>query len=265
MRIGLRKTVRRVMLLFIAFSICVVGFSAPYFYAEAAAFLFKPKQSAPEKTQTLTPLAAAPPIFKFNPPAPASTPPAQSQTSDDEWTCKNCIQDSDFGLCEPLSGEYVNDGYGYMLTIPEELQAMQAPPPAPNHGFVARLKGDFEATLEVDASYAEGDSSFINEAVDREIGYLKSRGADVVVLKRDVARLDKRDAMRYVAQYTDNSTGQTMIEDKIVAIRKDCPGDDSLSIFYVISLQTPASRYEANRDALEKVLKRWKELELDCC
>lgn len=263
MRIVSRRTVRSMMLLLVACSTFIAGLTAFYFHAEAAAFLFKPKQSAPETTQILTPSVATPPVFQF---APLSETARKYQTTNnEEWSCENCVQDSDCGLCEALSGEYINYQYAYMLTIPEEMQAMQAPPPAPNHGFMARLFEDPDTAIYVDGSYDSGFTDSLNKAARAGIEGIKGYGTNITVLKRNEVRLDKRAAIRYVVKYTDTSTGLIMIEDKIISLRKDCPGEESLGIIYEISLQTPADRYEANRRALEKILKRWKELELDCC
>jgi hypothetical protein len=89
MRIRLRKTVRRMLLLFIACSTFIVGLTAFYFYAEAATFLFKPKQPTPETTQSLTPEAATPPVF---PSAPLIASTTQYRTTNsDEPVCANCI------------------------------------------------------------------------------------------------------------------------------------------------------------------------------
>ena len=87
MKIALVRKLRFVMLLLIALSTFAVGVTAFYFYAEAAAFLFQPKQSAPETTQKLTPKAATPPIFEFAP------TPMPYQTKDN-WqpVCENCVQ-----------------------------------------------------------------------------------------------------------------------------------------------------------------------------
>jgi hypothetical protein len=86
----------------------------------------------------------------------------------------------------------------------------------------------------------------------------------VVVLKRNAARLGKRPAIRYVVQYTSISTGLSMIEDKTIAFRKDSTEKEYWTV-YAVSLQTHAARYETNIAALEKVLKRWKEIEVSGC
>ena len=268
MRNRLRRIARCVTVLFLAYLTFVVGLSTFYVYAEAAAFLFKPKQTTPETTQSLTPQAATLPTFQFSYVPAYPTPQPQQQQSDDsstEFSCENCIKDEDFGLCVPLEGEYINNNYSYMLTIPEELRAMQAPPPAPDHGFVARIKTDPAATLEVSAEWNDDDTFTEPKAVKRELAYLKSRATNLEILKRTTTRLDKRTATRYVAQYRDTATGQLMIEDKVVSVRKDCAGENVQSIVYVISLQTPAASYDLNSSVLEKILKRWKELEYDCC
>jgi hypothetical protein len=249
------------VMLLVAFSTFIVGFLAFYFYAEAASFLFKPKQSTPETTPTLTTRMAAPSILS---PSFASTTPEYEATDSEQPACQNCIQDDICGLCEPLTGEYENYNYSFALTIPADLVAMKAPEPAYDYGFIARLSSDSQATIEVEGIYNEEAWDSLNQAVNTHIEYLKASAKDVVVFKRNPARLGKRPAMRYVVQYTNISTGLPMIEDKTIAIRKD--GEEKIYwIVYAVSLRTPAWRYERNIAALEKVLKAWKETETHDC
>jgi hypothetical protein len=266
MRIGLRKTVHRVMPLVVALAAFIVGVCAFYFYAAAAAFLFQPHQSTPETIQTLTTRAAAPPVFMLAPPAPPppTTPSPTRTTYQSQPVCENCIQDESCGLCERVTGEYMNSAYDYTLTIPDELRALRAPAEAKDYGFVARLAADPEALIEVEGTFNEELWKSVNEAVNAHIEYLKSSATDVVVRKRGVARLGKRGAVRYVVQYTNISTGVSMIEDKVIALRKDGEEAKEWWKVYAVSLQTPASRYERNIAALEKVLGRWREMVSGC-
>ncbi|MBD0370143.1 MAG: hypothetical protein ICV60_04860 [Pyrinomonadaceae bacterium] len=261
MRIVFRKTVRKVVLLLVAFSTFIVGLTAFYFYAEAAAFLFMPKQPTPETT--LSAQAAAPPISQ--PPFTFSTPEYRAKNS---WepACENCVQDKDFGLCELLDGEYTNDEYLYAVTIPAEVQAMRAPAPAPNHGFVARILSDYNAVIYVDGSY---DSAFLDsttKAATAELNYLREEyGESVVLLERKSLRLGKRAALRYRAQYTDKSTGETMIEDAVVTLRKDNSYEDEVGIIYSIKLRSSIYTHKDDYRVFEQMLKNWRELEMDHC
>lgn len=263
MRTVLRNTVRRVLVLLVAFSTFIVGLAAFYFYAEAASFLFKPEQPTPETTQMLTTQLAAPQVFNGS--FTFSSPESQTTDSGQQEACANCIQDDLCGLCEPVTGEYENYNYTYAMTIPDELRAMKPPEPAINHGFIARLEADTEATIEVEGNFNK-DSGWgsLNEAANAHIDYLKASSKDVVVLKRSPARLGKLAAIRYVIQYTSISTGLPMIEDKTISFRKDSEGKEYWTV-YSISLQTPAARYERNIATLEKVLKRWKETVYEGC
>jgi hypothetical protein len=266
MRTGLRRIARVVTLLFLACLAFVVGLSTFYVYAETAAFLFKPKQPT-ETTQSLTPQAATLPTFQFAyAPAFPTPQPQQPDYSSNNYPCENCTEDEDFGLCEVISGQYINDNYGYMLTIPDEIRAMQSPPPAPNHGFVARIKSDPQATIYVDGSYDTGTANTLSKATDREINYLSAEhGAGFVLLKRRLTRLGKRTAARFTVQYTDVSTGVTMIEDTVIALKIDSPAEDAIGIVYTLTLRTPIFGYEANRQTFEKILKRWTELDVGGC
>ena len=256
----IRKTARRTVLLLLAFFTFIVGIAAFYVYAEAAAFLFQPKQSAVETTQLLTPKAAAPPTFSSA--TVASAP--QSWTPDD--TCDNCVQDEECGWCEPVTGQYENYQYAYVLTVPDELRALKPPKPASDDGFIARLESDQESIIEVEGNYNDAEWRSLNEAVNAHIEYLKAGSKEVVVLKRNPARLGKRNGIRFVVQYTSIATGLSMIEDKTIALKKDETEDNKQWwTIYAVSLRTPASRYERNINALEKVLRRWKEMESDGC
>ena len=263
MGIRWRKTVRRMMLLLVACSAFIVGSAAFHFYAKAAALLFTPKQTTPETTHTLMPRAAAfAPVYK--PPFTFSTPEYQSGKVRQSG-CDNCIRDKDCGICEILEGEYVNNTYMYMVTIPEEVQAMDTPPPAPAHGFMARVLADHDALIYVDGSY---DAAFLNSAergASEAISYLKEEyGQSVVVLERKRSALPgKRPAIRYKAQYTDNSTGVTMIEEAVVALRKDSSDEEEFGIIYTVTLRTPAYSQKQNHALFEKILKSWRELETD--
>lgn len=259
MRIVFRKTVRKVVLLLVAFSTFIVGLAAFYVYAEAAAFLFKPKRPTSETTQTLsTARAAAPPVSQ----------PAFEYRAENSWqpACEGCVQDKDFGLCELLDGEYINGEYLYMVTIPSEVQAMRAPAPAPNHGFVARILADYDSVIYVDGSY---DASFLNstgKAASQELNYLKEEfGESVVLLERKKARLGRRAALRYTAQYTDRSTGVTMIEDAVVMLKKDSSDEDEVGIIYSVKLRTPIYNHKDNYRVFEQILRSWREFEIEAC
>lgn len=252
------------MMLLIGCSTFLVGVTAFYFNAEAAAFLFKPKQSTPEKTQSLKPVAATPPVFEFAPPTASSTAQYQAPNNS-KPVCAGCVQDDECGLCETVVGEYTNYDYAYMFTVPDELRALKAPAPASDYGFVARLQTDPQAIIEVEGTYNEDSWKSLNEAVNAHIEYLKTSATDVVVLKRASARLGKRSAIRYIVQYTSIATGSAMIEDKTIAIRKDYADMKEGWTIYAVRLQTPASSYDASRGALEKILKRWREIPSGGC
>lgn len=267
MKVTRGKTVRLLMLLVVALSTFIMGVSAFYFYALAAALLFQPNQSVLETTQTLTPQAAAPFIVESVPRnTPAQTIDAQYQTADDaeQESCENCIQDKDFGLCELVSGEYINYQYGYRVEITEEMQAMMSPPPAPNHGFVARLTSDADAVIYVDGSYNSAGLSSVAEAADDKVKYRKETyGESVVLLKRRAIRLGRSAAIRYVVQYTDGRTGTTMISDEVASLRKGSSDEFGDGIIYSVSLRSPIYSYEASKVTFEKLLKSWRELEIE--
>ncbi len=248
------------VLLLLAFFTFIVGVAAFYVYAEAAAFLFHPKQYAVETTQLLMPKAAAPPLYT------STTAASVPQYSGPDPTCNNCVQDDECGWCEPVTGEYNNYSFLYGLTVPDEIRALKPPEPAFDYGFTARLESDQESTIEVEGSYNDAEWDSLNEAVNAHMEYLKAYAKDVSVLKRNVARLGKRNAVRIVVRYTSIATGLSMIEDKTIALRRDETAENKQWwVIYAVSLQTPASRYERNMSVLEKVLRRWKEMETDGC
>ena len=261
MRIRMRKTVRRVMLLLVAFSTFVAGLSVFYFYAEAAGFLFKPNQPTPETTKTLSTRLAPPPVFP--PPFTFSTPEYQAAQAQQQVVCERCIRDKEFGLVEYLDGEYANYVYLYSTTIPEEVEAMRAAPPAPNHGFVARILNDPNALIYVDGSYDAALFNSTPEAANLELDSLiEESPGGIVILERKSTRLGTRAATSYTAQYTDSSTGITMIEEAVVALRKDSPGEDTIGIIYSVKLRTPIYNQKKNRAAFEKILRSWREIEM---
>ena len=263
MKIRARKSFLLATRLAVAAVAFTVGISAVYFYAEAAAFLFKPTLSTSETTTLLSTRAASPPSFQF---APAATSTITFQAAD-QWKadCPNFIDDDVCGFCEQLTGEYMNERYAYTLTIPDELLALKAASPAMDHGFIARLPTGGDALLEVEATANEESWGSLNEAINAHMAYLRGSASNLEVLKRDAARLGKRAAIRYVVRYTSIATGETMIEDKTVALRKGYAENKVDWMIYAVSLQTPAARYDGNRSALEKILKRWREMDIGGC
>ncbi len=88
---------------------------------------------------------------------------------------------------------YVNDNWGYAVTLPGEVRLIQNTPPAPNHGFGVRVAK--RAYLWVDGSSSDGEN--LAETVKESTGFLL-RDEDCVVLERAADSLGGKPAQRLV-------------------------------------------------------------------
>ena len=255
MRIRLRTIVRRMMLLLVATATFVTGVSAFYFYA-ASSLLFQPNQAPLETTQSLTPRDAAAPSVKF-----MNEPPFTFDEKGNaiQQSCAGCVYDEMFGLVVPVYGEYVNHGFGYSVRIPEEVWAMTSTPGEADFGFKARILSDPASVI-----YVEGRNSTDDAVVEMIDGLRKEFGESVVVLEHKSAWLGGRAGVRYMAQYVDRSTGMTMIEEAVVAVRQDDLDDVYCEVIYSLRLRTPIYNHKENSAVLEKIRRRWRELDLHC-
>jgi hypothetical protein len=167
-----------------------------------------------------------------------------------------------------VSGQYVNEQYGYTVSIPDGVEALCTPPPMPWHGFfvdVANLLeppidasanhggfswANWNAGVFVEAYYNSLEYASADEAAEASLDYYKkNHPADLVILNHEHTKLRRVPATRYVVQFVDAESGETMIADELVAIR------GSEGMIYNIGLTTTAARYSQDEMALKAIQK----------
>ena len=170
-----------------------------------------------------------------------------------------------------VSGQYVNENYGYVVNLPDGIEALCTPPPNSWHGFfidvASELKpaadtgenhggfswDNWNAGVSVDASYNTLEYASADDSADASLGYYrKEHPADLMILDRERTTLRRLPASRYLIQFEDAESGETMIAEQVVAIRSE------LGIVYSIGLTTTAARYSEDQKVLSQILKRFR-------
>ncbi|MBV9924670.1 MAG: hypothetical protein JOZ96_06465 [Acidobacteria bacterium] len=160
-----------------------------------------------------------------------------------------------------FEGRYENNVYGYSVEIPAGMVGLGARPPAPQHGFgidldaprsISWVRGEGfpKSYVYVDGSYNTLEWEHLDDAVESRLGFLREKGEDVRLLSRTPTRLGGLRAVRAVARYGVN--GVEMVSDETVAF------GDGGSPVYTLSLSTPLTKYEWDRQTLEAMLKSWR-------
>ncbi|HEV8370234.1 MAG TPA: hypothetical protein VGQ39_19940 [Pyrinomonadaceae bacterium] len=143
-------------------------------------------------------------------------------------------------------GLYSNDEYGYSLRIPDPFIAYRSPEPMPNHGFAIDLSKRDDATVWVDGMYNALEWASLNQAARANLEYLHDpEVTDIRMVQCKYIRLSRLRAVRIVAAY--KRTGISMIEDEIIAIRKE------RDIVYTLKLRTTVARYSEDVKVLDRL------------
>ena len=169
---------------------------------------------------------------------------------------------------EVITGEYVNEQYGYKVLLPEGVEAFCSPPPAPWHGFFIDVANELPPDLDdcqgndffsyynwdvgisVSGSYNSAEYESVDELVALSLESYQKHASDAVVVEETHTRLRGVPAIHYVVHYTDPKSGEPMVSDSIAAIGR--------GNVYEIGLTTPASRYAEDKILLRKVIKGWR-------
>lgn len=163
-----------------------------------------------------------------------------------------------------FEGRYVNHAYGYSVEIPAGMLGVGSTPPAPQHGFGIDLDNPRSSAwngapkfpksyLYVDGSYNSLFWEQLGDAVKSHLSFLREEGRNVRVQSRTWTRLGGLRAVRVVARY--EKDGEEMVNDEVIALQRDADGD--ASAVHNISLSTPLSKYERDRQTLEALMKSW--------
>lgn len=152
-------------------------------------------------------------------------------------------------------GRYVNSNYGYSFLVPDALKGLSDSPPAPQHGVLIPLSDDSKASIWVGGSYNSEEYSNASEALEDDRKRLSESGSIVASSHKKEMRLGGLPAKRSIVRYKSQVSGENLIQDLVVCIRKEESKD---SILYEIYLSTPETRYNRDRHILDLVLNSWK-------
>jgi hypothetical protein len=155
-----------------------------------------------------------------------------------------------------VKGRYYNYDYAYSVSVPRGLVGFRNPAPAPNHGFGIDLSKPQRSYLWVDASYNAAELKSFDVTLKESLGYLKDEGCiNISVSQRTSTRLSKLRAARFVIRYKDPQSGENMVRDQIIALRK---AKGEVGIVYEIALRTPEYRYSKDKDVLARTQRTWR-------
>jgi hypothetical protein len=166
------------------------------------------------------------------------------------------IQEEDGLYCEIKSAEYSNYQYGFRVELPQGLQGLTSVPPHPHHGFFVRLARKPEARITVYGEFNTALYESLDEVVAVEMSGVKQRTANFEIITRAVTKLQDIPAVRLVAQYTNENLDETMVSEQLIALRREA--EDDFGIIYSFRLDTPKSRYNADRKIFKKIIKSWR-------
>jgi hypothetical protein len=167
-----------------------------------------------------------------------------------------------------ISGEYVNEKYGYRVMLPDGVEGLCTPPPMSWHGFFVDMSNEVEppagasenqgghsstnwdAVVSVEAYYNGMSYASADDLTNHILGcYEKDYPADLTILNHERTTLRRLPASRYRVQFVDAKSGETTIEEEVVAIRGGKEG-----IIYSIFLTTTAARYSEDQNILKQIL-----------
>lgn len=165
--------------------------------------------------------------------------------------------------CSPaFVGRYSNYDYAYSVVVPKGMIGFGAC--VTNHGFGINLLNPTskiwtnqdtfpKAYLFADASYNAGDWESFDDAIKENVSYLEGdKATDITLSGKTTTRLAGLRAVRFIARY--RISGEIMVSDTVLAFRKEKHEE----IVYTISLTTPLSRYDKDKEALIEMQKTWR-------
>jgi len=176
-----------------------------------------------------------------------------------------------------VSGEYLNENYGYRVILPDDVEGLCTPAPMPWHGFFIDVANELRPPADAGENggglswanlnaevYVEGhyNATFYasaDDAVNYSLNYYKEKHpADLVILNRERTTLRRLPAIRYRVQFVDADSGETIISEEIVALREY----DDMGIIYTIGLTTTAGRYSEDEKVLRQILRGFKYIQI---
>jgi len=172
------------------------------------------------------------------------------------WQSSTKTQVPKIGKEQLWKGAYANYEYGYSLRIPRGLVGLSPPAPQPQHGIEIRLPGNQHAHILTNADFSASDFASLDAVVDSDLQESRKSVKDLQVVNRQRRRLRRLEAIRLVVRYDDMTSGATLMNETITAIRSARRPEEA--VLYTISLVTPAKQYKNDRKVLEGILRSWR-------
>jgi hypothetical protein len=161
-------------------------------------------------------------------------------------------------------GIYLNEDYGFQVSVPDGLRALGCPPPMPNHGFFIRSATNPGVRLDVDAYYNAMFFADVEAVADNELA-MRGRSYRLRFMRRSRTRLGGLSAIRQVLRYEMREpfegAGQARVMEQVFALRRDF--EDDIGIIYGVRLDSPEALYAGYREMLQEILKGWSTLPLE--
>jgi len=153
-------------------------------------------------------------------------------------------------------GEYVNSVYGYSMIIPKGFVAIGPPAPWPQHGVDIQLTRTSDAHIFTNGDFSASDYQSLEAVVTSDLEDAKNSRTSLIVANRGARRLGPLRAIETVFKYKDNSSTETIVEQRITAIRPRRESEES--ILYTLRLRTTEVRYSHDRQVFSHILKSWR-------
>jgi hypothetical protein len=178
---------------------------------------------------------------------------------------------------ESVKGQYINNDYGFMVTIPEGMTGYLPPQPAIEHGFVLEVSKADRVFAWVHGTTIPTGEKTLEEVLTDHLQYLgsekKPRGIHKIpvelVLQIPIedatkpktegqilpVRKEKLPALRTFIEFEDSRTGEKIMQDLVIAVFKQREGFNAV---YFIALQTPKSKHGKYAHIIDDLQKEFK-------
>jgi len=155
-----------------------------------------------------------------------------------------------------ITGQYLNNEFGYGTTVPKSVAAHPASGLAAKHGFVIDLHVNPRAYLWVDGSRNDQGWKSFDDAVSARIDDIKEAGGiHIVVLEKERTHLAGLRALRCTLRYDTSDSRDPTVQELVVAFRKI---DTGVDLVYTIGLTAPEWLRARHHKLIEEIKKTWK-------
>src|SRR5262249_24836407 len=152
-------------------------------------------------------------------------------------------------------GLYRNHKYGYAVLIPKGMRAIADDPPAPQHGIAIPVTNSSAEQISIDGSYNAMLWATIEEGMKEHVKWLSKDASSLRESNVQETTLGGLRALRKLTNYVDRATGEMMVQDLTLALRKD-NGEEQ--VVYTIELRTRNRNYKQQKVILDEVITSWR-------